>query len=120
MIMKTLSMLLTGFALLALAWPAHAQDGGPRPAVELVVLPGEASAVPYKRGVSYANGGIIDVTQPTPTTIVVTMTGLTATNADLLHTSVAAYHFDLSQCFDLVVNSPRVKGVKLTLDGRVI
>jgi hypothetical protein len=73
--MKTLSKLLTGCALLALAWPARAQDGGGRPPVEFIVAPGEASAVPFKHGVSYANGGIIDVARPDPTTIVATLTG---------------------------------------------
>jgi hypothetical protein len=112
--------LLTGFALVALALSARAQEGGPRPPIELIVQPGEASAVPFKRGVSYANGGIIDVAQPNATTIIVTMTGLTATNADLLHTSVANYHFELAQGLELAFNSPRVKGASMTLEGRVI
>jgi hypothetical protein len=118
--MKTFQAMLTGCVLLAMACPVRAQDGGPRPAVEFIVAPGEASAVPFKRGVSYANGGIIDVARPDPTTIVATLTGLTATNADLIHTSIANYHFDLVQGFELRFNSPRVKGATLTLEGRVI
>src|SRR5277367_3233625 len=113
-------LVFTGLVVVILAGPTLAQESAPRPPVELIVQPGEASAVPFKRGVSYANGGIIDVAQPNPTTIVVTMTGLTATNADLIHTSVANYHFDLGQSFELAYNSPRVKGATMTLEGRVI
>ena len=66
--------------------------------------------MPFSAGVSYANGGVIDVAQPNPTTMIITMSGLTATNADLIHTSIANYHFELNQCFELAFNSPRVKG----------
>jgi hypothetical protein len=118
--MKTVRILLTGCALLALAWPARAQEAAaPRPPVEFIIQPGEASAVPFKRGVSHANGGVIDVAQPNPTTLVITMSGLAATNADLIHTSIASYHFELNQIFELAFNSPRVKGATLTLEGRV-
>jgi len=137
--MKTL---LTALVALVLALPALAQDKEkekdkepvpmpkvepeeeapltPRPVIELVIEPGQASATPKRSGVSYANGGIIDVSQPSPTTIVVTMSGLTATNADLLCKSLAYYHFDLEQCFEVRFNSRKVKGAKLTLEGRVI
>jgi hypothetical protein len=91
-----------------------------RPPLELVLLPGAAHAVPLRKGVAYANGGIIDVAQPNPTTIVVTMTGLTATNADLICKSLANYSFDLEQCFGICFNTKRVKSAKLTLEGQVI
>lgn len=113
-------MLLTGLLVCLPVLPAAAQDAGTRPPVEIVVLPGEASAVPFKRGVAYANGGVIDVTQPNPGTLVVTLSGLTATNADLLCTSVASYSFQLAQCIEVRFNSARVKGAQLTLEGRVI
>ena len=114
--------LAAGLLALGLAVPATAQEAspGPRPPVEFVVAPGEASAVPTKRGVSWANGGVIDVAQPSPTTLVVTMSGITATNADLIHTSIAYYHFELTQAFGINFNSKRVVGAKLTLEGRVI
>ena len=91
-------ILLMGWCVFGLAAPAFGQDAaptGPRPPVEIVVTPGQASAVPVKRGVVYVNGGVIDVTQPNPTTMVVTMTGLTAADADLLRASVAQYQFEL-------------------------
>jgi hypothetical protein len=69
--MRSLTI-LTGFLVLWLAWPAAAQQGGRRPAAEIVLVPGEASAVPTKQGVAYANGGVIDVAQPNPTTVVMT------------------------------------------------
>ncbi len=116
------SFLLACFLLVGLPLPGRSQESssGPRPAVELILTPGEASATPLKKGVAYANGGIIDVAQPNPTTIIVTMSGLTATNADLLCTSSAHYQFDLAQGFEVVFNSKRVKSAKVTLEGRAI
>ncbi len=103
--------------------PAQEEESPPlvsRPPVEFILTPGEARATPYKKGVAYANGGVIDVAQPNPTTLVVTMSGLTATNADLACKSVAQYTFDLMQCFEIRFNAKRVKTAKLFLEGRVI
>ena len=63
--------ILAGLLVLGLAWPALAQE----PILQIVLTPGQASAVPSKSGVAYANGGIIDVARPDPTTIVATLTG---------------------------------------------
>jgi hypothetical protein len=98
----------------------EAPERTPLPPVDLVIFPGEAVATPHRKGVSWANGGVIDVSQPNPTTIVVTMSGLCATNADLVCTSIAGYHFDLNQCFGVRFNSRRVKGAHLTIEGRVM
>lgn len=105
------------------AEPPAGDESGPRaarPPLELVIVPGEATATPYRKGVSFANGGVIAVHQPNPTTIVVTMSGLAATNADLVCPSAAGYHFTLEQCFQVCFNSRRVKGAHLALEGRVI
>jgi hypothetical protein len=107
--------ILAGLLVLGLAWPALAQE----PILQIVLTPGQASAVPSKSGVAYANGGIIDVAQPNPTTVVITMSGLTATNADLCRTSVANYAFELMQGLEVRMD-PRLKGAKLTMEGRVI
>src|SRR5437588_755455 len=110
-------MVTAGLLALGLALSAHAQE--PRPAAEFVIAPGQAHAVPSKEGVSWANGGVVDVAQPNPTTLVVTMSGITATNANLICTSIAQYQFDLAQEFAIRFNSPRVTGAVLTIDGRV-
>jgi hypothetical protein len=114
---------LTALILPWLVLPIGAQEpapSGPRPPVEFILAPGQAKGIPFKKGVAYANGGVIDVAQPNPTTIVVTMTGLTATNADLLCQSVAGYRFVLAQRFEVVFHSRRVKSAQLTLEGRVV
>ena len=100
--------------------PALGQEAGTRPPVEFIVIPGEASAVTAKLGVAWANGGVIAVDQPNPTTLVITMSGITATNADLCATSVANYRFELTQGFAVNFNSPLVTGAKLTLESRVL
>lgn len=112
------TMFIAAVLTVGLTCSARAQDT--RPAMEFVVAPGEASAVPAKLGVSWANGGIIDVAQPNPTTLVVTMTGVTATNANLCKDSIANYQFDLNQQFAVRFNSPRVEQAVLTMEGRVI
>lgn len=91
-----------------------------RPPMELILEPGQASAVPFRKGVSYANGGVIDISQPNPTTIVIVMSGLTATNADLFCKSVANYSFELSQCFEVAIHSKQIKAARLVIEGRVI
>jgi hypothetical protein len=133
---------VTSLLLLGLAWAAPAQEKKPipeplpkpadeeeavprsattpRPPIEIVMTPGEANGVPYKKGVSWANGGIIDVAQPNPTTIVVTMSGLSATNADLLCHSAAGYQFDLAQDFEVCFHSRRIRSAKLQMEGRVV
>jgi len=116
-------ILLTAVLLVWSSAPAYSQESAAAralPPVELIAAAGEASAVPLKKGVAYANGGIIDVAQPNPTTIVVTMTGLAATDADPFCTSVANYQFNLAQCFEVVFNSKAVKAANLRLEGRVI
>ncbi|MCS6849597.1 MAG: hypothetical protein NZ700_00330 [Gemmataceae bacterium] len=90
------------------------------PPAEIVLLPGQASATPYRKGLAFANGGAIEVRQVDPTTVVVTMSGLTATNADLICRSIANYTFELHQDFEVRVNSDKVKAVKLSMEGQVM
>lgn len=97
--------------------PPAAEEFGPP--VEIILVPGEASAVPARTGVAYADGAIVNVEQPNATTLVVTMTGLVAANSDLCRTSAASYRFDLAQAFELRFHG-KTKSAKLTLDGRVI
>jgi hypothetical protein len=87
---------------------------------ELVLEPGEASARPHKQGVAYANGGVLAVNQPNPTTLVVTLSGLAGVNADLCSTSTAGYDFDLNQCFEIRYDPKVAKATKLSIEGRVI
>lgn len=100
--------------------PVDEEPVSRRPALEFILTPGMAQAVPQKAGVSFANGGVIHVNKVDDTTIVVTMSGLTATNADLLCTSVANYHFDLNQAFEIRINSKAIKSAKLVMEGRVM
>jgi hypothetical protein len=97
--------------------PPAAEEFGPP--VEIILVPGEASAVPVRKGVAFADGAITNVEQLNPTTLVITMSGLVAANSDLCRTSVASYRFDLTQAFELHFHG-KTKTAKLTLDGRVI
>ena len=53
--MRAMPLLMSVILLWAI-WPVCAQEPEPRPPVELILTPGEASAVPLTKGVAYANG----------------------------------------------------------------
>lgn len=115
---------LTGLVALATAIPARpgdaAKEGPPPPAVTIVLGPGQGTATPFRQGCARTGGGNIHVAQPEPDTLHVTMTGAAVAKAHPCKDSAAGFSFDLSQCFEVSVQSPQVKGAKLVMWGRVI
>src|SRR5262249_21755861 len=65
-------------------------------------------------------GGNIDVAQPTPDVVVVTMTGVAVAGAHPCSQSLASMNFDLEQCFEVSFDNPKLKKAKLIVEGRVI
>src|SRR5262245_52880689 len=59
-------------------------------------------ATPVRQGFSHTGGGNIDVAQPSPDTIVVTMAGVAVAGGHPCKASVATMKFDLEQCFEVV------------------
>ncbi len=108
----TLSLTLVGLAL-----PARAADP---PAVTISLGSRQAAATPQRTGFTHTGGGNIDVAQPAPDTLVVTMTGVAVAGGHPCKHSHALLTFTLNQCFDVVFEKPEVKRARLTVEGRVI
>ena len=110
--------------MLAVAWPwslAAAQPPAPAgPAVTITLGPRHGHVTPVRQGCVHTGAGNIDVAQPAPDTIVITMAGAAVATAQPVKDSVATLDFDLDQALEIAVADPKVKGLKVTLEGRVI
>ncbi len=90
------------------------------PPVGIAIKTRQAHAEPFRQGFTHTGGGNIDVAQPTPDTLVINMTGVAVAGAHPCKDSTASLTFDLDQCFEITCDDPKIKRVKLTLEGRVI
>jgi hypothetical protein len=100
---------------------ARAGDGQPPPAVPVITLyERHGHVTPQRAGFQHTGAGIIDVAQPTPDVLVVTMQGVAVAGAHPCKDSVAAMDFDLVQCLDIGLNGVKAKAIKVTMEARVI
>src|SRR5262245_20269798 len=77
------------------------KPGGPdTPAVSITLEPRQARATPHRQGCCHTGGGNIDVAQPAPDTVVITMTGAGVAVGSVCKPAVAAMDFDLQQAFE--------------------
>jgi hypothetical protein len=108
--------LLCGFAALSGA------DAPPvsSPAITITLGARHGHVTPVRQGFSHTGGGNIDVAQPSPDTVVITMSGVAVAGAHPCKSSVASLCFDLAQSFDVAFEKPEIKRAKLSLEGRVI
>jgi hypothetical protein len=90
------------------------------PAVTITLKDRHGHATPARRGFTHTGGGNIDVAQPAADTVVITMTGVAVAGAHPCKDSTASLCFDLNQSLEISSDNPKVKKVKLTLEGRVI
>jgi hypothetical protein len=118
--MKTIlaSMLALGCSATLMAVHAQAPPSGLLTTISLG--PRHGQVTPVRQGFTHTGGGNIDVAQPAPDTVVITMTGVAVAGAHPCKDSLAALHFDLTQEFEINFEKPEVKKAKLTLEGRVI
>jgi hypothetical protein len=89
------------------------------PPISIVLGPRHGHVIPERRGCTHTGGGNIDVAQPTPDVLIVTMSGA-AVAYGAIRSALAAQAFELEQCFELSFDNPKVKKGKLTMEGRVI
>lgn len=92
----------------------------PSPSVTINLGSRQATATPIREGFTHTGGGNIDVAQPTPDALVVTMTGVAVAGARPCKDSVATLNFDLIQDFEITFEKPEVKKAKLTMEARLI
>jgi hypothetical protein len=89
------------------------------PPISFVLGPRHGHVTPERHGCTHTGGGNIDIAQPSPDTLVITMAGA-AVAYGALREAMASQAFDLEQCFELSFDNPKVKKGKLTMEGRVI
>lgn len=75
---------------------------------------------PTRTGFTHTGGGYIDVQQPTPDVLVVTMMGVAVAGPHPCKASFAQLCFDLNQTLEISFDDPKVKAAKLTMEARVI
>lgn len=111
-------LLSAGF--LALAAPALAPGQAPAPPASINLGARHGHVTPVRAGFNHTGGGNIDVAQPTPDTVVITMTGVAVAGGHPCKCSAATLNFDLVQDLEISFDSPKLKKAKLTLEARVI
>lgn len=90
----------------------------PPPTITLYERHGHVT--PQRKGFEHTGGGNIDIAQPTPDAVVITMTGVAVAGGHPCKDSVAAQDFELSQCFEVAVDNPKTRKLQLTVEARVI
>jgi hypothetical protein len=113
-------VIIAGLGLTALTVLAPAQEKTAGPAVTIVLGSRHGHATPARQGCTHTGGGNIDVAQPAPDTVIVTMTGVAVACGHPCKDSLAALSFDLEQCFEVRFEDAKLKQAKLTLEARVI
>jgi hypothetical protein len=114
-LMKKIVLIIGGLLPLANIPGVQAQDKAPpppAPPVSMTLLDRHGHVTPSRAACSHTGGGNIDVQQPAPDTVIVTMTGAVVADSSM--------HFDLEQCFEVSFDNPKVKKAKLSIEGRVI
>ncbi len=118
---RGLALCLLGLSALAAARVAVAQPPAPPgPSVTITLGGRQGRVVPLRQGFTHTGGGNLDVAQPSPDTVIVTMTGVAVAGGHPCKDSVARVTFELEQCFEVRFENPKVKQAKLTVEGRVI
>ncbi|MBV9121803.1 MAG: hypothetical protein JO112_00410 [Planctomycetes bacterium] len=126
-----------GLIGMLLPWPLLAAQTQTVPAgtpVTITVSPAAPSAppvsinlkgrhghvTPFRQGFTHTGGGTIDVQQPTPDALVITMFGVVVAGPHPCKDSVATLNFDLCQDLEISFDDPKVKKAKFSLEARAI
>ncbi len=110
-------------ALLGLCVPAGALFAADAPAPagpSLTLLERHGLVTPRRAGFQHTGGGNVDVAQPAPDTVVVTVTGVAVAGAHPCKDSLAAQEIDLTQCFEVVPGGAPGKKLSLSVEARVV
>jgi hypothetical protein len=89
------------------------------PPISIILGPRHGHVIPERHGCTHTGGGNIDLAQPTPDLLVVTMSGA-AIAYGAICSATAGQAFELEQCLELSFDNPKIKKGKLTMEGRVI
>jgi hypothetical protein len=111
--------ILIGLSIVALPLAARAADP-PAPAATIALGSRHGHVTPNRVGFTHTGAGNIDVAQPAPDTVVVTMTGVAVAGGHPCKDSTANLAFDLTQNFEVAFANSATKQGKLTLEARII
>jgi hypothetical protein len=84
------------------------------------LLDRNAQVTPCRQGFHHTGGGKISVTQSAQDTVYFAMRGAAVAGAHPCKFSVASLDFDLSQCFEVGMDKPEGKVLKLLVTARVV
>ncbi len=84
----------------------------PPPPASITLLERHGHVTPVKGKCTHTGGGLIDVTAPSPDSVLVTMSGAVVANSEM--------KFELDQCFEVSFDDPKLKKAKVLVEGRVI
>jgi hypothetical protein len=89
------------------------------PTVTIILGDRHGHATPIRQGFTHTGGGNIDVQQPAPDTVVVTLLGVAVAGGHPCKPSAAIFDFAVEQCLEVSFEKD-VKAAKLTVEGRLI
>lgn len=114
--------LWAALAAAAAAWPLAqaASEAPPAPAVSITLGPRHGHATPERLGFTHTGAGTIDVAQPAPDTVVVTMTGAVMAGPHPCTDSVAGMRFELAQAFEVALAGTPARPARVSLEARAI
>jgi hypothetical protein len=92
----------------------------PAPPVSIALGERHGRVTPTRIGFTHTGAGNIDVAQPSPDVLIITMTGVAVAGAHPCKDSQAVLDFDLTQCFEISFDSPKLKKAKISVEGRII
>jgi hypothetical protein len=82
------------------------------PPVSITLNERHGHVTPVKGKCTHTGGGLIDVTSPTSDVVIISMSGAVVANSEM--------KFEFDQSFEVSIDDPRIKKVKLTVEARVI
>lgn len=92
----------------------------PAPDVSISLGSRSSKVTPIRSGCTHTGGGNIDVQQPAPDTVVITMSGVAVAYGSPVCGASASQVFELCQQIEVSFDKPTVKAAKLTVEGRLI
>src|SRR4029077_12271295 len=90
------------------AWVVAQPAAPPEPKATITLKDRQALATPTRHGCTHTGGGNIDVAQPAPDTVVVTMTGVAVAGPHPFKDSMASLNFQLDQCLEIAIDNPKI------------
>jgi hypothetical protein len=104
---------------LAVAQKAEAPAAAaPGPVITLYERHGHVT--PQRAGFNHTAGGNIDIAQPSPDVVIITMSGVAVAGPHPCKDSMASQDFDLNQAFEITLDKAEGRKLKLTAEARVI